>query len=319
MITPLELLLAFALDALVGDPRWLPHPVRIIGRGIEKAEALLRKRLDGAAGGVVLVVIIVGASALVAYLVMRALRLPTSPPAAVIASTGAVVYLVSTTLALRGLLTSVRAVFKSESLDEARRRLGLIVGRDTGGLDREAVWRAAIESLSENASDGVVAPLFYLALGGLPLAVAYKAVNTLDSMVGYRNERYREFGRASARLDDLLNYLPARLTGLLIVVSSMMVAGRKSAERSLRIMLRDGKKHASPNSGIPEAAMAGALGMRLGGPSTYGGEVVGKPFIGDETSPDAKAAHRRAMGITAVSSTFALILAALALHARALI
>ncbi len=319
MITPLELLLAFALDALVGDPRWLPHPVRIIGRGIEKAEALLRERLDGRAGGAVLVVITVGASAFIAYLILRALRLPSSPRAAVLLSTGAVVYLVSTTLALRGLLTSVRGVFKSSSLDEARGRLGLIVGRDTGGLDREAVRRAAIESLSENASDGVIAPLFYLALGGLPLAVAYKAVNTLDSMVGYRNERYREFGRAAARLDDVMNYLPARLTGLLMAASALVVAGRGSAVRSLRVMLRDGKNHASPNSGIPEAAMAGALGMRLGGPSTYGGEAVEKPFIGDETSPDAKAAYRRAMGITIVSSTLALVLAALALYARALI
>jgi len=164
-------------------------------------------------------------------------------------------------------------------LAEARRYLSNIVGRDTAELDEPEVWRATVETVAENTSDGVIAPLFYLCLGGPVLAIAYKAINTLDSMVGYRNERYLELGRASARFDDLANFIPARITGLLMVAAAPLLG--LSAKNSWRIMRRDGRNHSSPNSGIPEAAVAGALGIRLGGTNLYAGKPVAKPTIGD--------------------------------------
>ena len=176
MITPLELLIAFCIDALIGDPRWLPHPVRIIGKGIEWAEALLRRLLPARIGGLLLAVIIVGATYAVTYYVVEIIRLRIGGITASII----IAYLASTTLALRGLVMAVGGVFKSKDIDLARQRLSRIVGRDTHSLDEEGVHRAAIETLAENTSDGIIAPLFFLAIGGVPLAMAYKAINTLD-------------------------------------------------------------------------------------------------------------------------------------------
>jgi adenosylcobinamide-phosphate synthase len=319
VITPPEIVLAFLLDAALGDPRWLPHPVRLMGRAV----AWLEGRLRGAMrhrlrlAGVVLVALVVGGVLAGASLLMGLLRLPQGGPWAVAAS-AAVVWLASSTLALRGLIQSVGAVFKSASLGEARAALSHIVGRDVSSLDRDGVERAAIETLAENASDGVIAPLFYLALGGVPLALAYKAVNTLDSMVGYRNERYGELGWAAARLDDLANYVPARLTGLLLVAAAALLPGGR-AGRALSTFLRDGRAHKSPNSGMPEAAMAGALGVRLGGPSTYGGLLVEKPFIGGEMGGDYHAQWRRAAALTVGLSLLGLALAVLGIHMRGLL
>jgi adenosylcobinamide-phosphate synthase len=171
----------------------------------------------------------------------------------------------------------------SGDLAEARRYLSYIVGRDTENLDEEEIWRAVVETVAENTSDGVIAPLFYLMIGGPVLGLAYKAVNTLDSMVGYKNERYLLFGRASARFDDFVNYIPARLTGLLVVLAAPFLG--LPAKQSWRIMARDGRNHSSPNSGIPEASVAGALGVRLGGTNLYGGVPVEKPTIGDPFTP----------------------------------
>ncbi len=195
----------------------------------------------------------------------------------------------SLTIALRGLRESAGNVItelKRSDLDSARGQLGHIVGRDTEGLNEEGILRATVETLSENVSDGVIAPMFYFAIGGLPLAMAYKAINTLDSMLGYRNERYINFGYVAARLDDIANYIPARLTAWAIIFSAAVLSpvrsGKVSPSRAVRIMLRDGRKHSSPNAGLPEAAMAGALGIRLGGPVSYGGVVNEKPFIGED-------------------------------------
>jgi adenosylcobinamide-phosphate synthase len=280
-ISPIEIVLAFLLDALIGDPKWLPHPVRLIGRAIEKMELALRPRIKNQKlAGVMLVVVIVGAALTASLIAIWALRSFEDGAAAILART-LIIYLVATTISLRGLVESVKGVLQSHDLDDARKRLSHIVGRDTQGLDKDGVRRAAVETLAENTSDGVVAPLFYLAIGGLPLAVLYKAVNTLDSMVGYKNEEYIKMGWASARLDDLLNYVPARITGLLLALAALLMPGARMTE-ALRVMLRDGRKHPSPNAGVPEAAVAGALGIRLGGPSTYGGKTVEKPFIGDE-------------------------------------
>lgn len=322
MIGPLELTAACVLDLAIGDPRWAPHPVRFIGKAISALERLLRKIFTSTtglrAGGTLLVLSIVlpvyFGTDLILTLISRASgRIPAILGAAF------VVYLAATTIAARELLRSAQLVISSISkgdLKAAQRDVSMIVGRDTQGLSDRGVLRATIETLAENLSDGVVAPLFYLALGGLPLAMAYKAVNTLDSMVGYKNEQYRHFGWAGARLDDLANYLPARLSGLLLVLSLFLVdlvtrpaESLPAARRAFRIMVRDGRKHPSPNSGIPEAAMAGALAIKLGGPSTYGGVLSNKPFIGEGERNDLLSASREAMTIVKVSSAAAMVLA----------
>ena len=334
ILHPSVLILALMLDLSIGDPRWLPHPVRIIGSAISRAERMLRGRLSTPsrekAGGVALVLLIVVPAFVVSFLLCEAAgRLSGTVPR--LLALAALVYLTSTTIAVRELAGSARLVTESvrrKDLAEARQRLGMIVGRDTHSLSEKDVLRATMETLAENLSDGVIAPVFYLAAGGLPLAIVYKAVNTLDSMVGYKNARYLHFGRAAARLDDLANYIPARLTGMLIVAASSVVALFKDmhglftvvCRSSLFTMLRDGRNHTSPNSGIPEAAMAGALGVRMGGPSTYGGVLVEKPRIGDSRIAEDTAGYLTAAGhaiiIVRVASLLGAALAALFLSLR---
>ncbi len=294
VLHPLILLSAFLLDLAIGDPRWLPHPVRIMGKAVSRTEAALRKFFTTPSrerqAGVLLVALIVLPTFLITFIICRGAG--ESPHAAAdILRIAAIVILTSTTIALHELIDSARlviAALTAEDIEEARGRLSMIVGRDTRALTEKDILRATMETLAENLSDGIIAPVFYLAVGGLPLAMTYKAINTLDSMVGYKNSIYTHFGRAAARLDDAANYLPARITGGLIVAAVFVLALlRKSrglahaARRSFSVMLRDGGNHTSPNSGIPEAAMAGALGIRMGGPSSYGGIIVEKPYIGD--------------------------------------
>jgi adenosylcobinamide-phosphate synthase len=310
MVTPVEMALAFWLDLAIGDPRAIPHPVQLIGKAIEGSEKRLRQWFGARTGGMVLTVWIVSFSTFAAYIVMRVLKAPDEGVLSFI-GTAVYVYMISTTLALKGLVESVRKIVSESDVQEARKKLSMIVGRDTDQLDEEAVRRAAVESLAENTSDGVVAPLLYLAIGGLPLAMAYKAVNTLDSMVGYKNEKYRDFGYYSAKLDDVLNYIPARITGLMIVVATYLISGfdMKRAVRSFSVMRRDGRNHTSPNSGVPEAAMAGALNARFGGPSTYGGVVFEKPYIFTEGGGVSVMSARQAIVITVASSLMCLLLA----------
>ncbi len=294
ILHPLILLFAFLTDFTIGDPRWLPHPVRIIGTAISRTETILRKFFTTPAqekfAGLLLVVLITTPVFLITFILCREAG-EFRNTAAEIIGIAAIVILTSTTIALHGLVSSARLVMESlaaKDIEEARIRLSMIVGRDTHMLSEKDILRATMETLAENLSDGVVAPVFYLAVGGLPLAMTYKAINTLDSMVGYKNSTYLHFGWAAARLDDMANYLPARITGILIVTAVFLLTSLKksrdfacSARRALAVMLRDGAKHTSPNSGIPEAAMAGALGIRMGGPSTYGGIMVEKPYIGE--------------------------------------
>lgn len=273
---------AFLLDLVLGDPRRFPHPVIFIGRLISFLENLFRKLVKGnaaeLAAGVGMAVIVPTVAFFVVYRLIQFANGLNARLGWFLA-----VFLGYTTIAVRSLYTESQEVAKCLSAGDiqgARKGLSYLVGRDTRDLDDKGIIRALVETVAENASDGVITPLFYLAVGGPPLAMAYKAVNTLDSMVGYKNERYLYFGRASARLDDIVNYLPARLTALLMV-SAAFVMGRdwKSA---WRIIVRDGGNHPSPNSGFPEAAVAGALGVRLGGLSYYGGVPSNKPSIGDE-------------------------------------
>jgi adenosylcobinamide-phosphate synthase len=328
VIGPFNLICAFFLDLAIGDPRWLPHPVRIIGRGISRMENFLRRNFSedsGKTAGVFLVISIVVPVAFTAFLLQKAL-LWSSSDLSIAASMIVLIYLVSSTLAHRELRDSAQLVIESVrdgAFEASRKKLSMIVGRDTENLSQQGVLRATIETLAENLSDGIVAPIFYLAIGGLPLAMAYKAINTLDSMVGYKNERYIRFGWASARLDDIANYIPARITGALIIASAFLYWLMKDLYNSiritrsaLRIMLRDGRNHSSPNSGIPEAAMAGALGVRLGGPSTYGGITIEKPYIGDSLSEDYLTASQHAVAIVSVTSLLAITAAAVILGLR---
>nr|WP_246551679.1 adenosylcobinamide-phosphate synthase CbiB [Geobacter hydrogenophilus] len=283
---------AVLLDLLFGDPRWLPHPVVAIGKLIAVLEKLLRRLVTNErVGGVLLLLLVVGITAGAAWSLVNGAALIHPVAGAVVSA-----ILGWTCLAARSLHGESRLVadaLMKGDLPEARRYLSYIVGRDTAELPEPEIWRGAVETVAENTSDGVIAPLLFLMVGGAPLALAYKAVNTLDSMVGYKNERYLRFGWAAARFDDLANLAPARLTGLLMALAASLVG--LSGINAWRIMLRDGRNHSSPNSGIPEAAAAGALGVRLGGTNVYFGKPVAKPTIGDPLNPLDSAAWRGAV------------------------
>lgn len=274
------IIFSYITDLIFGDPEWVPHPVRGMGRLIN----LLEKRLRGKSGwwiervkGGILAFLVVGVSAGMAYLVLElASRL--NP----LLWNLVWVYLGWTTLSIKDLRVHARAVLnrlEEGSLSDARCELSKIVGRDTLGLSKDDVVTATIESIAESTNDGIIAPLFYLILGGPVLAIAYKAINTLDSMVGYKDEKYRDFGWCSAKLDDVANFIPARISGFLIIIAGVIL--KKGVIYPLKILLRDGRKHSSPNSGISEAAMAGALGIKLGGDCFYQGRLCKKPFIGE--------------------------------------
>jgi adenosylcobinamide-phosphate synthase len=288
---------AFLLDWIAGDPEWFPHPVRLTGHCAHAAESRLRwpgqSANDELVAGAVLTLGLVGGFYLITSTAIAwAHRLNRG------AGTATELVLGWTCLATRNLVDESRAVIRAleqDDLPRARLRVSRIVGRDTQALSETEIHRAVIETLAESACDGVVAPMFYLAIGGVPLAMAYKVVNTLDSMIGHADQRYFYFGKAAARLDDVANYLPARLTALAIAG----VAGSASA---LRTWWQDGGKHKSPNAGQPESAMAGALRVRLGGENTYAGERVAGPLLGAQfEQPRLHHAKRALLLVTAVS------------------
>jgi adenosylcobinamide-phosphate synthase len=286
-------IVAFIMDLLIGDPRWLPHPIRMIGQLISFLEGIIRNRVSGKTGqicgGAIIVVLTLATVYLLSLLLIHVL----SPFKRHILAGNIDLYVVfagvigSFSLALRSLITEVNDIVKEledENLYRARKKLSYIVGRDTKYLSRDGMIRALIETISENASDGVIAPLFYFAIGGLPLAFTYKAINTLDSMLGYKSERYRYLGLVAAKLDDIANYIPARITAVVLMCSTVILMpfyGRLDFIRALRVLLRDAKKHPSPNAGFPEATVAGALGIVLLGPAFYDGVLHNKPFIGE--------------------------------------
>lgn len=280
----LALLVGFLLDLVFGDPRWLPHPVCGMGWLIGKLEQILRRIFASApsqmlAAGCVLVVLVAaictGAALLVLYLCSAV-----SPLLGFAAETILCFQLLAAK-SLRQEGMRVYTALEQGDLPGARHAVSMIVGRDTMQLDEAGVAKAAVETVAENTSDGVVAPLLFMALGGGVLGVFYKACNTMDSMVGYRNEAYLYFGRAAAKLDDVLNLIPARISGALMCVTAWAIGF--DGQRALRIFLRDRRQHLSPNSAHTEAACAGALGIELGGGSVYSGTFVEKPKIGDGT------------------------------------
>jgi len=286
---PAVLILALALDLTLGDPRWLPHPVVLIGRLIALLESGLRKATSHErAAGICLVLLTAGASAAVVWLALYGLA-ALHPLAGFLAAA----YLSSTCLAVRSLHRESALVARALAAGDreaARRNLSYIVGRDTHDLCDADIWRALVETVAENTADAIVSPLFWLTLGGPVAGMAFKAVSTLDSMVGYKNERYLRLGWASARADDLLNFIPARLTALLMVMAAPLAG--LSWRNAARIALRDRRNHPSPNSGHPEAAAAGALGVRLGGAATYNGRPSWKEPIGDPLAPLDGRAYR---------------------------
>jgi adenosylcobinamide-phosphate synthase len=273
---------AFALDLALGDPRWLPHPVRLIGLAATKLERILAYCIGRTyLAGVLFTTLIVGGTwAVAASLLLVAADWDWR--AGLLVQT----LLLYTTLAARDLDVESSHVYRAlanDDLPAARRALSMIVGRDTHSLDEAEVVRATVETVAESSVDGVVAPLLFAVVGGAPAAMAYKAINTLDSMVGHRDELYGRFGWASARLDDLANLIPARLARLLYPAASFVCGC--DALRAWRIAWRDGRKSPSPNSGIPEAAMAGALGVRLGGTNFYDGVATVRPYLGEALAP----------------------------------
>jgi len=315
----LPLIIGWLLDLLLGDPSWLPHPVVGFGKMISFGEHRLNKgrhrMLKGALMAVILIVLVFAAT----YFVCRQLLI-THCSLLIIFNALVIFYCLAGTTLVR----EVRAVFKAvdRSLEDGRKQVARIVGRDTSELSAQEVRTAALETLAENLSDGVIAPLFWLALLGTPGMLAYKMVNTLDSMIGYRTERYKAFGCWAARIDDVANYIPARLTALLMVVPFLFprLGGRQRRPQSgkvgkeiLRFVWRNGRKHASPNSGYPEAALAGILNCRFGGPHYYFGQLFDKPYIGENDRLLTTADMRKAVCVNRTAEVLMVIITALTL------
>lgn len=293
----------FLLDLLFGDPYWLPHPIRLIGRWIVCLERLLQGRKRESQdpeeqgerqghwkesarpvchellmGSMLVLLVLIPVAAVVSGILILADRLH---PYAGLAVRTIMAYQILAAKCLKQESMKVYERLSEEDLPGARRAVSMIVGRDTQQLDEAGITRAAVETVAENTSDGVIAPMLYLAFGGPAAGFLYKAVNTMDSMVGYKNERYLHFGRAAAKLDDLVNYIPARISAFLMIAAAYLAGEEFDGARAMKIYRRDNRKHASPNSAQTEAVCAGALGIRLAGDASYFGKVVRKPFIGD--------------------------------------
>ncbi|MCH5272538.1 MAG: cobalamin biosynthesis protein CobD [Lachnospiraceae bacterium] len=277
--------LGFLLDLLLGDPYWLPHPIRLIGSFIAKTERrLLGKMKERNAElergkGILLVVSVLTVTAVVsAGLLFGAYLL--HPCLGVVLET-VMTYQILAAKCLKAESMKVYRCLSCQNTEEARKAVSMIVGRDTDVLDEEGIAKAAVETVAENTSDGVIAPMLYTALGGPVLGFFYKAVNTMDSMVGYKNEKYLHFGRAAAKLDDVINFIPARISAYLMIAAAFCGGKRFSGKHAYAVYRRDKRKHASPNSAQTESVCAGALGIRLAGDASYFGKVVKKPYIGD--------------------------------------
>ncbi|UWG95488.1 adenosylcobinamide-phosphate synthase CbiB [Dehalobacter sp. DCM] len=282
MLTLLTLFTGYLLDLILGDPHWLPHPIRLIGRMISGGERVLRRLSCGSdrnqyVYGIILTVGVVGISFLVPLLLLMLLK--SISPLLGFAAEAIMCYQILATRALRDESMKVYAELMKNDLAEARKKLSWIVGRDTENLNAPQVAKGAVETVAENLSDGVIAPMIFILFGGAPLGFLYKAINTLDSMIGYKNDKYLYFGRFAAKLDDVANYLPARISAYLMLAAVWLI--RMDFPNALRIYRRDRHNHSSPNSAHTEAVCAGALNIQLAGSNYYFGKLVVKPTIGD--------------------------------------
>jgi adenosylcobinamide-phosphate synthase len=301
MTNPIALLIGWVFDLIFGDPQRLPHPIVWFGKAIAFCEHKLNKgthrMLKGAVTAVSLIVSVFIVTWLIRYSILHL-------PSSILHLFDAVIIFYC--LAGTTLIREVREVFLAldRSLEAGRAQVGRIVGRDTSELSAQEVRTAALETLAENLSDGVIAPLFWLAILGVPGMLAYKMVNTLDSMVGYKTERYKDFGCWAAHIDDIANYIPARLTALLMIIASMKM-------KLFGFVWRNGRNHASPNSGYPEAALAGILNCRFGGPHYYFGELFDKPYIGENDRELTTGDMKKAVRINRTAEVMMVVLVAL--------
>lgn len=297
------LLIAFVLDSILGDPRWLPHLIvgygNLIGWGEKKLNLGKQRILKGG----VLTIVLVSLTFCVPYLIIELLRVNKWMYTEVVFSVVMLFYcLANRTLIKEGI--AVFNVLEHKGISEGRKRLAWIVGRDTTELNAQEIRKATLETMSENLSDGVIAPLFYFVCFGVPGIMAYKMINTLDSMIGYKSERYEKFGKIAAKLDDVANYIPARLTAVLMLIITFKLNG-------FIFLLREGKKHSSPNAGYPEAALAFILSCQFGGPNYYGGKLHNKPFIGHNNREIQHKEIFKVAAINYVTSLFFILLAIL--------
>ncbi|MGM9535602.1 MAG: adenosylcobinamide-phosphate synthase CbiB [Intestinibacter sp.] len=278
----LSLYIGYITDLIIGDPYSFPHPVKYIGKLIKVVENFVRKtaKTDKGLkiGGFFLWFVTVGTTFAVTYLVMRLARFNT---VVYVIINSIVIYTTLATKCLKDEAKKIYDVLKTGDLQKSRTQLSYIVGRDTANLDEKEIIRATVETVAENTVDGLIAPLFYAFIGGAPLAMAYKAINTLDSTVGYKNEKYLHIGFASAKIDDIANYIPSRISVILFTIGNFFLGN--DYKNCFKIAIRDRKNHKSPNCAFSEGAVAGALGIQLGGTNVYFGEVVYKPTIGDKT------------------------------------
>ena len=304
MTNPIALLIGWLLDLVFGDPQRLPHPIVWFGKAIAFFEHRLNKGSHRKLKGAFTAVFLIACIFVLTWILLHSIQLLPSP-----VGEGLGVRLLFDTiiifycLAGTTLIREVRAVFLAldRSLNEGRKQVARIVGRDTSELSAQEVRTAALETLAENLSDGVIAPLFWLAVLGTPGMLAYKMVNTLDSMIGYRTERYKDFGCWAARIDDVANYIPARITALLMIIA----AGKPQL---IGFVWRNGRNHASPNSGYPEAALAGILDCRFGGPHYYFGELFDKPYIGENARELTTADMQKAVRVNRTAEMLAIII-----------
>ena len=298
----IKIWIAYVLDLIFGDPQNVVHPVQVIGKIISAGEKVLLRKKYKFLAGAVLNIFTVSITYTLMYLISKSVKI--SVFFMIIE-----IYLMYTIFSINSLAREgnrVYRILKEGDIEKARKDLSYLVSRDTEMMDEKMIIRSTMETISENTVDGIVAPMFYMFLGGMPLAMTYKAINTLDSMVGYKNEKYMDFGKFSAKVDDAANFIPARITGILIVFASMILG--YDYKNSLKIFLRDRKNHSSPNSAHSEASVAGALGVQFGGKVSYFGKEIDKPTIGDKTKEFELEDIRKNIRIMYVTSFLSLVI-----------
>ena len=298
----IKIWIAYVLDLIFGDPQNVVHPVQVIGKIISAGEKVLLRKKYKFLAGAVLNIFTVSITYTSMYLISKSVKI--SVFFMIIE-----IYLMYTIFSINSLAREgnrVYRILKEGDIEKARKDLSYLVSRDTETMDEKMIIRSTMETISENTVDGIVAPMFYMFLGGMPLAMAYKAINTLDSMVGYKNEKYMDFGKFSAKVDDAANFIPARITGILIVLASMILG--YDYKNSLKIFIRDRKNHSSPNSAHSEASVAGALGVQFGGKVSYFGKEIDKPTIGDKTKEFELEDIRKNIRIMYVTSFLSLVM-----------